>query len=135
PAEVEKLKTLKNVTLVLSNTVKEIQGRESVDKIVLNNPANGSAEIPVQGVFVEIGLVPASSLAKALGVEVDGEGYLKINPAMETGVAGVFAAGDLALVPGALPFRQIVTSAADGARAAAAVYQYLRQQPPTPDWG
>lgn len=139
PAEVEKLRSLKNVVEVLNNTVKEIQGKDFVERIALSSPVTQlpgyPVTLPAQGVFVEIGLVPASSLANALGVELTEDGYLKINPAMETNVRGVFAAGDLALVPGAVPFRQIVNSAGEGAVAAAAVYQYLRQQPPAPDWG
>lgn len=140
PHEVEKMRSLKNVVEVLNNTVKEIQGKDFVEKIILSSPINQSSnqpinELPVQGVFVEIGLIPASSLANALGVELTEDGYLKINPAMETNVPGVFAAGDLALIPGAIPFRQIVNSAGEGAVAAAAVYQFLRKQPPVPDWG
>jgi len=135
PQEVEKMRSNKNVFEVLENTVKEVNGKDVVETISLTEPYKGSEELSVQGVFIEIGLVPASSIAKALGVGMDEQGYIKIKPAMETNVAGVFAAGDLALIPGALPFRQILTSAADGARAAASVYQYLRKQVPTPDWG
>ncbi len=140
PAEVERMRSLKNVVPILNNTVKEIRGKDAVESVILSNPINQSTNqpinsIPVDGVFIEIGLIPASSIAKALGVGMDENGYIRINPAMATNVPGVFAAGDLALVTGAPPFRQIVTSAADGARAAAAVYQYLRQQVPPPDWG
>ena len=139
PAGVEKLKKLKNVVFIFNNTIKEIKGKDRVSEVVLFNPI---AELPgkpsnlsVAGVFVEIGLVPASSLAKALGVNLGDEGHILINPAMETSVKGVFAAGDLALVPGALPFRQIITSVGDGAKAAAAVFKYLKDQEPVPDWG
>ncbi|MEX1061948.1 MAG: FAD-dependent oxidoreductase [Patescibacteria group bacterium] len=135
PAGVEKLKDFKNVTVILNNTVKEIQGKERVEQVIFHNPVEGKAELKVSGVFVEVGLVPASSLAKALGVKLGEEGHLLINPAMETNVRGVFGAGDLALVPGALPFRQIITSVGDGAKAAAAVFKYLKDQEPVPDWG
>ena len=135
PREVEKMRSSKNVFEVLENTVKEVKGTDAVEAIGLAKPYQGNEELSVQGVFVEIGLIPASSIAKALGVKMDEQGYIKVKPAMNTNVSGVFAAGDLALIPGALPFRQIVTSAADGARAAAGVYQYLREQVPTPDWG
>ena len=139
PAGVEKLKKLKNVVFIFNNTIKEIKGKDRVSEVVLFNPI---AELPgkpsnlsVAGVFVEIGLVPASSLAKALGVDLGEEGHILINPAMKTSVKGVFAAGDLALVPGSLPFRQIITSVGDGAKAAAAVFKYLKDQEPVPDWG
>ncbi|GMR19237.1 MAG: thioredoxin-disulfide reductase [Patescibacteria group bacterium] len=138
PYEVEKLRSLPNVVEVPNNTVKQIQGKSLVEKITLSTPVGSPSSavgyLPVQGVFIEIGLVPASSLANALEVKLDEHGYIKVDPTMETNTSGVFAAGDLALVSGALPLRQIVTSAADGARSAAAVYKYLRKQGPTPDW-
>lgn len=134
-AEVEKVRSLPNVKEVLDNTVKEIQGEKAVEKVILSQPYQGKKELSVQGVFVEIGLVPASSIAKSLGVEMDKHGHIRVTPAMETSAPGVFAAGDLSIVPGALAFRQIVTSAADGARAAAAVHRCLRSQEPVPDWG
>lgn len=135
PYEVEKLRSLQNVEEILGNTVKKIQGKNAVERIVLAQPHRGEIELSVQGVFVEVGLIPASSIAKALGVKMNEQRYIKISSAMETSVSGVFAAGDLALVLGAIPLRQVITSAADGARAASAVYQYLHQQHPTPDWG
>ncbi len=135
PYEVEKLRSLQNVEEILGNTVKKIQGKNVVERILLAQPYRDKTELSVQGVFVEVGLIPASSIAKALRVKMDEQGYIKINSAMGTSVSGVFAAGDLALIPGAIPLRQVITSAADGARAASAVYQYLHQQHPTPDWG
>lgn len=134
-AEVEKMRSMGNVVEVLDNTVKEVQGDKFLEKVVLTKPFEDKNELEAQGMIIEIGLIPASSIAKTLGVEMDEKQYIKINPSMETTVSGVFAAGDLALIPEALPFRQVVTSAADGARAAASVYQHLRNQPPTPDWG
>jgi len=54
---------------------------------------------------------------------------------MSTNISGVFSAGDLAFLPGSIPFRQFITSASDGARAAAAVFQYLNKNTPAPNWG
>lgn len=130
PIWVEKMRSLPQVEEVLNNTVQEIQGKGSVEKIVLSSEYKGKKELPVSGLFVEIGLIPATALAVPLGVKLDENGYITVNVRMETNVPGVFAAGDLAFIPGSIPFRQIVTSAADGARAAAAVYQYLRSERP-----
>lgn len=131
PIWVKKMRSLPNVEEVLNNTVQEIQGKALVEKIVLSSEYKGKKELSVSGLFVEIGLVPASALATPLGVKLDENGYIAVNARMETNVSGVFAAGDLTHVPGSIPFRQIVTSAADGSRAAAAVYQYLRRQTPS----
>jgi thioredoxin reductase len=120
---------------VLNNTVQEIQGKDLMEKIILSSEYKGKKELSVSGVFVEIGLIPATALAVPLGVKLDENGYITVDARMETNVSGVFAAGDLALVPGSIPFRQIVTSAGQGAMAAAAAHQYLRRQAPAPNWG
>jgi len=136
PAWVEKMRQTKKIEEVLVNEVKEIKGTEKVVSLVLKNPYQNQKELAVDGVFIEIGQVPTSSLVKPLGVVLDGGGYLKVNPEMATNVPGVFAAGDIAAIQGGLLFRQFITAAADGARAAASVYQYLHQGAiPAPSWG
>ena len=120
----------------MSNEVKEIKGTKKVEEVVLTKPYQGSQNLKVEGIFIEIGQVPASSLAAALGVAVDERSYVKVDPSMATNIPGVFAAGDLAAIQGGILFRQFVTAASDGARAAASVYQYLHQgTAPTPSWG
>ena len=94
-----------------------------------------NAKISVDGLFIEIGQVPSSVLAKQLGVELDERSYVSVGPDMATNVPGVLAAGDLASQKGVILFRQFITSAADGARAAASVYQYLTNKTTTPSWG
>lgn len=115
------------IALVLGNQIKEIEGEQFVERVVLTEPFEGSNILVVQGVLIEIGLVPASSLAKRLEVELDERGYIKITPDYSTNIPGVFAAGDIAHLPGSLHFSQILTSAAQGAWAAAAVYRFLHQ--------
>ncbi len=131
PHELARMRSFPNVEEILNTTVNEIIGSEAVSGVKLSAPYKGNDTLEVQGVFAEIGLVPASTIVKSLGVELDEGGYIKVDPNMQSNVVGVFAAGDLAAVPGAIPFRQIVTSAADGARAATGVYQYLRRQTPS----
>ncbi len=136
PAWVEKMKQTGKVEEILSNEVKEIKGTEKVESLILKNPYKDNQGLKVDGVFVEIGQVPISSLVKLLGIELDEGGYIKVNPSMETNLPGVFAAGDIAAIQGGILFRQFITAASDGARAAASVYQYLHQGAmPTPSWG
>lgn len=134
PAWQERLKAADKIELVLKRQVSVISGNQFVESIKLNEPYGGKSELDVGGVFIEIGLVPAASLAKQIEVEVDKEGYIIVGPDMSTNTSGVFAAGDICALSGALHFRQIVTSAAQGASAAAGVYQYLNQKPPAPSW-
>lgn len=135
PTWVERMKQNPKIEQILETQITQILGTDKVERITLNRPYQGSQTLLVDGVFIEIGQVPASSLAKGLGVEPDERGYVKVTPGMATNVPGVFAAGDLAAVQGGILFRQFVTAAADGARAAASVYQYLHQSTPAPSWG
>ena len=134
PVWIEKMKNINNIEQVLSTQVKEIKGVNKVESIVLDKAYKGENELKVDGVFIEIGQVPSSSLVSELGVEMEERGYVLVTPKMETNIAGVYAAGDLALIKEGLLFRQLVTSAADGARAAASVYEYLHKSSPAPVW-
>ncbi len=136
PGWVEKVRKVKKIEEVLSNQVEEIKGKEKVEEIILANSYQGNQSLKVDGVFIEIGQVPSFTLAAGLKVELDGGNYVKVKPTMETNIAGVFAAGDLAAIQGGILFRQFITAASDGARAAASVYQYLHKGAiPAPAWG
>lgn len=135
PIRVERLRQNEKIEEILSNEVLEIKGQEKVEGITLKNPYQSSQELKVDGVFVEVGQVPSSVLAGQIGVAIDEQGYIKVSPGMATNLAGVFAAGDIAAIEGGIHFRQFVTAAADGARAAASVYQFLQGKAPTPSWG
>jgi thioredoxin reductase (NADPH) len=127
PIWVERVRMLSNVEEVLSRQIKEIKGGRAVEEILLDKPWKGKQSLAVEGVFVEIGSDPVSALARSLGVELDEEGSVKINPDHSTNVAGVFAAGDVAQLPGAVPLKQIVNTAGGAAEAATAVYNYICQ--------
>lgn len=136
PTWIEKMKKTGKVEEVLSNEVKEIKGEEKVEGLVLKNSYQGSQKLEIDGVFIEIGQVPSSTLASQLGVSLNEKGYIKVDPKMSTNIEGVFAAGDLAAIEGGILFRQFITASADGARAAASIYQFLHQgKEPTPSWG
>lgn len=134
PIWLGRLKKEERIEFILGSQVKEIKGGQFVESIKLDKPYQGLAQLKIQGVFIEIGVVPAASLATQIGVEVDEQGYIRIGPDMATNVPGVYAAGDIAYQPGSLHFRQIITSAAQGALAAASVYQYLNKKSPAPSW-
>jgi len=125
PAWVEKMKKEEKIKLILSAQVTQILGENKVEAVVLSKPYQGNSTLKVDGVFVEIGQIPTSDLAVRLGVELNDKGYIKVSPRMETNIAGVFAAGDVAAIERGIVFRQFITSAADGARAAASCYEFL----------
>ncbi len=90
----------------------------------MDNKYNENDELEVQGVFIEIGSEPGVELAKQVGVNVDEQGFIIVNPDQSTNVSGIYAAGDA--TTGSNKMRQILTAAAEGAVAAGSVYRKLQ---------
>lgn len=138
--KIERLEKKGKVELILETNLVKIFGggemremggmreiREGVAAVELDRPYEDSKHLPLDGIFIEIGQVPASALAADLGVKMDKAGYIVTDLNMRTNVPGVFAAGDLAVIPGQILLRQFVTACAEGALAAASAYQFLRR--------
>ncbi len=113
------------IEIISNNTVSEIIGETMLEKVILKEEFNGSKELVVDGLFVEIGSAPNPTLAKSIGVETDERGYIKVSNMMETNVPGVFAAGDIVNHFG--PFKQDITAAALGSVAATSAYNYEKK--------
>jgi len=123
PRAYEKLKADSKFTPFLESEVVEIKGSSLVEAIRIKDVRSGNEnEMPVGGVFVEIGRVPSSQLAKDL-TGVNGFGEIEVNRNCETSVPGLFAAGDVTDAPD----KQIVIAAAEGAKAALQAERYIRR--------
>lgn len=121
PINLERMKKLGDkIEILLETEVKELVGKEKLEKLVLSRPYKNSNELVVDGLFVEIGAVPNVELAKSIGVELDESGYIKADNMMQTNIDGVFAAGDAVNHFGS--FKQDITAAAMGAVAATSAY-------------
>lgn len=108
------------VTIMNSTQVLAILGDKMVTGI--RAKTSGAEEtIPVQGVFVEIGLVPNSDFSP--GIMKNEFKEIIVNCKNETNVPGIFAAGDVTDVPE----KQIVIAAGEGSKAALAAFKYLNQ--------
>ncbi len=127
PANLKQLKEKKNVEVLYDTAVQEIVGTKIIEKIVLSRPVNGSQDLQIGGLFVEVGAQPRTELSKMLGVDLDEKGYIKVNKLMHTNITGVYGAGDI--TDGAGDFRQDVTAAAQGAMAATSAYKYIGAHP------
>lgn len=114
------------VEVLLETEVKEIVGTTHLEKIVLSKPFNGSTDMVVHGLFVEIGAEPNTELPKQLGVTMDRSGYIVVDPLMNTNIVGAYSAGDAVNIFGR--FKQDITAAATGAVAATSAYEYIKQQ-------
>lgn len=118
----EHLKELgEKVEILLETEVKELAGKDKLEKITLSKPYNGFVDLVIDGLFVEIGAIPNVDLATSLGVELDERGYIKVDSMMRTNIDGIFAAGDTINHFGS--FKQDITAAATGAVAATSAYE------------
>jgi len=110
-----------NVEFLSDFEVKEIQGDTHVERILVGSRVHRTErEIPVKGVFVTLGLLPGSALFSHL-VRTSPDGRIMINARNETGVPGLFAAGDVTNVYS----EQVVIAIGEGANAALAAYDYI----------
>jgi len=121
--EVRQKKLLeRGVELILDTVVEEINGDEFVDSISIRNVKTGEIKkLDVDGVFISIGSVPSTLMAKSAGVEVNDKGHIVVNKDQETNIPGVFAAGD---VTGGI--MQISTAVGEGCIAALSAYKYIK---------
>jgi thioredoxin reductase (NADPH) len=123
PAWQEKLGRNEKIKMNECQEIIEIKGENKVAGIVCK--INGEEkEIPVEGVFIEIGSVPGVEIAKGIGVATDEEGYIIVGKDQSTNVEGIYAAGDA--TTGSNKLRQLITSVAEGSIAASSVYQKFK---------
>lgn len=104
----------------------ELEGQDKVAGVELDKSFNGEKILKTDGVFVEIGGIPASGFLVPLGVQLDENGYVKVNEEMATNIAGIFAAGDV--TDKSLILQQAITACADGAKAATSTFKYLKSR-------
>lgn len=117
----EQVKQKENIEIIWNGQVKEIQGENKVEKIIVhNNIEETDAELEVQGVFIAVGIQPNSDVVKEI-VALDEQGYVKAMEDTVTSQQGIFAAGDIRTKQ----LRQVITAAADGANAVTSVERYL----------
>jgi len=121
-ANVEQLKKKKNVQLFLSYIPQEIRGSDVVESLRIQAlESEGAKELVVDGVFVCVGEVPMTILAKSLGIKLDEKGQIAVDDDEQTNVKGVWAVGDVTKGP-----RQIITACGEGTKAAIAAYSFVR---------
>ncbi|GGI77210.1 thioredoxin-disulfide reductase [Vulcanisaeta souniana JCM 11219] len=118
---------LKNpkIEIIWNAIVKELQGDKLLRKAILQRvDTKETIELPLDGLFVEIGAEPPIELFRRIGLELSQDGYIKVNHIMETNMVGIYAAGDcIDLTP--RDFRQIIVAAGQGALAAYSAYNYI----------
>ncbi|MHA1986754.1 MAG: NAD(P)/FAD-dependent oxidoreductase [Promethearchaeota archaeon] len=107
------------IEIIYETNVVEIKGGTNVKSIIFDN----GKEFELDGVFIEIGSIPNSDLAKRVGVKTNSKGEIMINRKSETNVPGIFAAGDVADAP----FKQAITGVSEGVIAAYSAFDYVKE--------
>ena len=127
---VSKLRSLSNVVIHTQAQTTEITGADGkVNGLRYTDRASGEPRhVELDGVFVQIGLVPNSEWLKGT-LELSRHGEIVVDARGQTSLPGVFAAGDVTTVP----FKQIIISTGDGAKAALGAFDHLiRTSAPEP---
>jgi thioredoxin reductase (NADPH) len=111
------------ITIHRSVVVEEVVGEEQVSGVRLRNTVSGETSVlPVQGLFVAVGHRPNTALFQGW-LEMDDKGYLVVEDQTRSGIEGVFVAGDVH----DHRYRQAVTAAGDGCRAAIDAERWLEE--------
>jgi len=124
PMTLERAEKNPKIKIINNANVLSVNGNGKVESVTLDREYDGARNLAIDGLFIEIGNVPATDLAKAIGVRIDEGGYIVVDSSCKTSVDGVFAAGDI--TTGSDKFKQIITAAAEGAKAAKSAYEYMK---------
>lgn len=117
----EKLKEIPGLTVHLNTQIQQVNGNSMMTSLkVFDKTLNKTFDIEAEGLFVEIGLVPNSQLVKNL-VKLNEKEEIIVDENQMTSLDGLFAAGDVTNQP----YKQIIISASEGAKAALSITQYI----------
>lgn len=110
------------INTILNATVDEIKGDMLVESVVLKDTqTNELTELPVNGVFVSVGYIPHTELAKQLGVNLDESGHIIIDKDQKTNIDYVYAIGDVCV-----GLKQWVVACGEGAVAATSAFNDIQ---------
>ncbi len=121
PTWCEKIEANPKIETLYNTNVTHVEGEQKVEKIKLDN----DKELIVDGLFIEIGLIPSTVIANKLGVKMDADGYIIVDATQKTSADKIYAAGDITTASN--KFWQVITASAEGALAANSIYKDLKK--------
>lgn len=124
PINTTKILNNDKIELISNMNVTEIHGDKFVNKIVLDKDFNGSKDFKLNGLFIAIGHIPLTDLAKDIGVELNQKNEIIIDRNSQTNLKGVYAAGDVTDTS----FKQAITGVGEGVTAAYNAYHYINKE-------
>ena len=112
------------IRFIWNSVVDDVLGQNKVESLKVRNLKTGDVSmLPCDGLFVAIGFQPNTKVFNGQ-IELDGKGYIKVRNSTETNVEGVFVAGDVH----DYRYRQAITAAGEGCKAAIDALTYLDEQ-------
>ncbi len=119
----EQVKNTPNIEILWDTVVESVQGEDMVENVSIRNVKSGETSLlPVQGVFIAVGIEPNAGIAANL-VDCDAQGYICAGEDGRTSCPGIYAAGDIRTKA----LRQVITAAADGANVIYSIQQWLAE--------
>ena len=125
PINLKRVRMNKKIEIITKTHVKEIRGEMFVRSILIDTPYKKENELSVDGVFVAIGHIPLSDLAKHVGAMTNSKGEVIIDKESRTNIPGFFAAGDVV----DSEFKQLITGVGEAVKAAYHAYQFIQGEP------
>ncbi|MBQ2832854.1 thioredoxin-disulfide reductase [Methanobrevibacter sp.] len=108
---------------ILNATVEEIKGEMLVESVIIKDTKTGEVkEVPTNGVFISVGYIPHTELAKQLEVDLDETGHIITDKNQKTNIDYVYAIGDVCV-----GLKQWVVACGEGAVAATSAYLDLKE--------
>jgi thioredoxin reductase (NADPH) len=107
--------------IIPKTNVTEIKGEKYLNKVIFDTQYNEKKEFPIDALFVEIGHIPLSDLAKKLSIEVNKKGEIVIDRNAQTNIPGFYAAGDVTDTR----FKQAIVGVAEGVLAVFSAYKFI----------
>ena len=106
------------INTIMNATVEEIKGEMLVESVTLKDTKTGKlSELPINGVFISVGYVPHTELAKQLNVNLDESGHIIIDNDQKTNIDYVYAIGDVCV-----GLKQWIVACGEGAVAATSAF-------------
>lgn len=110
---------------IINNTnVVEVKGEKYVTAVLFDKAYKDKKEFKLDALFIEIGHIALSTLAKKVGVLLNQKGEVLIDRNAQTNVPGFYAAGDVCDTR----FKQAITGVAEGVLAVYSAYTYLNEE-------
>jgi thioredoxin-disulfide reductase len=123
---INEVRNTNNITVYENTEIKEVKGNNKVESILItNSKTNEAKEIPLDGIFIEIGRIAKTDILASL-VKRDERDQIIIDANCATSMPGIFAAGDATTIP----IKQITVACGLGTIAILSAYQYLHQGAP-----